>query len=178
MNENLNLVEILKDCPEGTKFYHKLFGYVEIEEVIQAHNPHRCTEPNEPYIKIKVENIHGEKFIRYVTDNGRCKDFDDGECLLVPSKEQQDWEKFEVTWKKPKFDPKTLQPFDKVLARYNKSCRWKALFFSHCYVTQDNENIYVCDSAEYMHCIPFDDSTKHLVGTNEEAPEFYRYWEE
>ena len=28
------------------------------------------------------------------------------------------------------------------------------------------------------YCIPFNDDTKHLLDTNEEAPEFYRYWED
>ena len=26
--------------------------------------------------------------------------------------------------------------------------------------------------------IPYNDETKHLVGTTDEAPEFYRYWED
>ena len=30
MNENLNLVEILKDCPNGTKLYSTAFGDVEL----------------------------------------------------------------------------------------------------------------------------------------------------
>ena len=29
MNENLNLVEILKDCPKGTKLYSTVYGEVE-----------------------------------------------------------------------------------------------------------------------------------------------------
>ena len=29
MNENLNLVEILKDCPKGTKLYSTVHGEVE-----------------------------------------------------------------------------------------------------------------------------------------------------
>ena len=29
MNENLNLVEILKDCPKGTKLYSTTYGDVE-----------------------------------------------------------------------------------------------------------------------------------------------------
>ena len=43
-----------------------------------------------------------------------------GECTLFPSKDQRDWSKFVRFWDKPKvdkFDPKTLQPFDKVLVR-------------------------------------------------------------
>ena len=30
MNEKLNLVEILKDCPRGTKLYATVFGEVEL----------------------------------------------------------------------------------------------------------------------------------------------------
>ena len=33
MNENLNLVEILKDCPKGTKLYSTIYGDVELGEV-------------------------------------------------------------------------------------------------------------------------------------------------
>lgn len=29
-----------------------------------------------------------------------------------------------------------------------------------------------------LFCIPYNDDTKHLVGTKEEAPEYYRYWED
>ena len=35
MNENLNLAEILKDCPSGTKLYSPVYGDVELEKVIQ-----------------------------------------------------------------------------------------------------------------------------------------------
>ena len=30
----------------------------------------------------------------------------------------------------------------------------------------------------YKYCVPYNDDTKHLVGTTEEAPEYYRYWED
>lgn len=33
MNENLNLVEILKDCPKGTKLYSTVYGEVKFEEI-------------------------------------------------------------------------------------------------------------------------------------------------
>ena len=33
MNENLNLVEILKDCPKGTKLYSNVFGEVEFDKI-------------------------------------------------------------------------------------------------------------------------------------------------
>ena len=33
MNENLNLVEILKNCPKGTKLYSIIFGEVELDHI-------------------------------------------------------------------------------------------------------------------------------------------------
>ena len=40
MNENLNLVEILKDCPKGTKLYSTVFGEVKFNKInITSWNP-------------------------------------------------------------------------------------------------------------------------------------------
>lgn len=81
---------------------------------------------------------------------------------------------------KPKFDPKTLVAFDKVLVRLRKDCIWHATFFSH----YDKEVKWGCypfvttGSRSYSECIPYNDETKHLLGTSEEAPEYYRYWED
>lgn len=78
--------------------------------------------------------------------------------------------------KKPKFDPKTLQPFDKVLAR---SCEgdWNCMFFSHI-VKDNNTYPYACGYGMFTYCIPYNEETKHLVGTTDEAPEYYKYWED
>ena len=79
---------------------------------------------------------------------------------------------------KPKFDPKTLQPFDKVLVRDKDLVRWRCTFYSH--LREDNETMYKYVTAYniYKYCIPYNDDTKHLVGTTDEAPEYYRYWED
>lgn len=170
MNEKLDLTKILKDCPKGTKLYSLVHGKVILDEIGNSTDEYPILVITELGYNHKF-TIDGRFYFNYVNS----------ECVLFPSENQRDWSKFERFWDKPKrecFDPKTLQPFDKVLARYNKSCRWKALFFSHCYMTQDGKNMYVCDSVEYMYCIPFDDNTKHLVGTKDEAPEYYRYWED
>ena len=44
-----------------------------------------------------------------------------------PKQEQHDWSKFNPN--KPKFDPKTLQSFDKVLVRDRNSESWMAQVF-------------------------------------------------
>ena len=75
-----------------------------------------------------------------------------------------------------KFDPKTLKPFDKVLVSDEHHTRWRCSFFSHI-VDQIDYKYFTSDSC-YKFCIPYNDDTKHLVGTTEEAPEYYRYWED
>lgn len=74
-----------------------------------------------------------------------------------------------------KFDPKTLQPFDKVLVRVDKNDCWIAAHFSH---VDDFVHKAVCDSFYYIRCIPYNEETKHLVGTSEDCPEYYKWWEE
>ena len=159
MNENLNLLEILKDCPEGTKLYSPVFGEVKFESINDIIGP----------IIVTTNTGNAE----YFTADGKMYNYYNGECLLFPSKEQQDWSKFEP--KQPKFDPNTLQPFDKVLVRDGTAECWMCDIYSH---KLKDDNFYVCISNEYYYCIPYNEETKHLVGTTEEASEFYRYWED
>ena len=72
-----------------------------------------------------------------------------------------------------KFDPKTLKPFDRVLVRDRDIQHWICNLFSHII-----NNEYLCIGSCFIYCIPYNDDTKHLVGTKEEAPEYYRYWED
>lgn len=159
MNENLNLLEILKDCPEGTKLYSPVFGEVKFESINDIIGP----------IIVTTNTGNAE----YFTADGKMYNYYNGECLLFPSKEQRDWSKFEP--KQPKFDPNTLQSFDRVLVRDGKAESWMCDIYSH---KLKDDNFYVCISNEYYYCIPYNEETKHLVGTTEEAPEFYRYWED
>lgn len=161
MNENLNLVEILKDCPKGTKLYSTVFGEVEYTGINDKDAVYRIK------FKTKDGDIYG------VTLDGRYLHYFNGENILFPSKEHRDWSKFKP--KQPKFDPNTLNPFDKVLARNDRE-DWSCVFFSH--IAKDEETYpYVCGYDWFTYCIPYNDDTKHLVGTTKEAPEFYRYWE-
>ena len=77
---------------------------------------------------------------------------------------------------KEKFNPKTLKPFDKVIVRDKDDENWNCGFFSHKDIQYKHP--YRCIGAPYLYCIPYNDDTKHLVGTAEEASEFYRYWED
>lgn len=291
MNENINLVEILKDCPKGTKLYSILFGEVEFEGV---HGGSRT---------VGYTTRTGRRFD--VTREGKMFENYDGECTIFPSKDQRDWSKFDasclkkerdkdkliqelgeykvkytqevlekyinsmsnkdderlrkttitflkdfaeqgyenaiecidwlkkqsessqtnerawlylvsdvLTWKdgigqylddprvqelakrlcseyaqklynpsvlsnssnirknEQKFDPKTLQPYDKVIARLHQGI-WCCELFSFI---EKNTNLIKCCGAYYAQCVPYNDETKHLIGTTNEAPEYYRYW--
>ena len=255
MNENLNLVEILKDCPKGTKLYSTVLGDVYFYGVSEdARYPIGVT-------------VAGNSDYRTFTSDGKLWINYDGECTLFPSKNQRDWSKFNpkkegfitpcefndgdivatnsglqvfilqrpksdlqgnchigydfetkefffsrerfdrlateeerqklfdaikksgYKWNaetktleklvRHKFDPKTLVAFDKVLVRLTKDCIWNATFFSH-YDKEVNWGCHPCVTTScksYDKCIPYNDETKHLLGTSDEAPEYYRYWE-
>ena len=80
---------------------------------------------------------------------------------------------------KYKFNHKTLKPFDKVLIRDSSKGQWICALYSH--ERKENENTifkYITTAGSYICCIPYNDDTKHLVGTTDEAPEYYRYWED
>ena len=318
MNENLNLVEILKDCPKGTKLYSPLFGEVEFEQILEnwgyvsvrkgkdtwpfesdarfpisdsksaelmlypskeqrdwskfayklepkfkVGNWYQCTKSfygkgviftkNTAYYCAQKGCLQDEygchiAIVKDLYDNFKLwtiQDAKDGDvlandhhililkelvydwssngtpysvkayCGIKPNgnfeigkdnwcfcgtlhihpatKEQRDalmksmndagyvWDEKKNELReliKPKFDPKTLQPFDKVLVRDKSFIRWRCTFYSH--LIEDNETMYKYVTAYnvYKYCIPYNDDTKHLVGTTEEAPEYYRYWED
>ena len=98
--------------------------------------------------------------------------FTDGSCMSISN--QDSWEL--VSDKKPKFDPKTLQPFDKVLVRDGSEYNWMCSLFSCIQIGKEHFKYWTV-SACFECCIPYNDDTKHLVGTKDEAPEYYRYWE-
>ena len=76
-----------------------------------------------------------------------------------------------------KFDPKTLKPFDRVLVRDYNDDKWVCSIFSH--IEPEDSFHYECIlELTCRYCIPYNEDTKHLVGTTEEAPEYYRYWED
>ena len=165
MNKNIDLTQILKDCPKGTKFYTPVWGEVTFNTINKG-----CLCP---------VCIYADKYSAYtnLTKDGRYLNISNSECIIFPSKEQRDWSKFTAPWyKKEKFDPKTLKPFDKVLARVDSGCYWYIEFFSH--YKKNDMYPYKCSVSNYQFCIPYNDETKHLIGTSEEAPEYYRYWED
>ena len=166
MNENIDLTKILKDCPKGWKFYTPIWGEVTFNGIKGG------------YCGICIDTICGCQIITiegyYIYTSG-------AECIIFPSKDQRDWSKFTAPWyKKEKFDPKTLKPFDRVLTRIDGGdvyC-WFADFVSAPTIEKYVLLPSVMSNKDANMIIPYNDETKHLVGTSEEAPEYYRYWED
>ena len=77
-----------------------------------------------------------------------------------------------------KFDVTTLKPFDKVLVRDSMYNCWRCALYSHETKGEDSPYRYATTGCFYKYCIPYNEDTACLVGTKDEAPEFYRYWEE
>ena len=170
MNENLDLTKILEGCPEGTEFYSSIYGEVDFIGIAA-------------YSRYPIELVCFTKENRfcktiYITKEGREWYDHNGECILFPSKDQRDWSKFERFWDKPKaerFDPKTLKPFDKVLGFYEpEGGSWECALFSHL---NETERSVICVGIIYTKCIPYNEETKHLIGTNNDCPEYYKWWE-
>ena len=166
MNENIDLIKILDGCPEGTEFYSDTFGKLFFYCIEPAHSLYRVAfrDRTDRYCPFRK--------------NGTFYANEDPECPVnvFPSKNQRDWSKFVRFWDKPKierFDPKTLQPFDKVLMRTNSMSTWEPDFFGYI-----DGGWFMCVTTGNVQCIPYNEDTKHLIGTKEEAPEYYRYWED
>ena len=169
MNENIDLTKILKDCPKGTKLYSPILGDVMLERI----------DDNGQYpIIVKYKNEKADDWtpqIRF-TKEGLFFDRINTECTLFFSREQRDWSKFTAPWcKKEKFDPKTLNEFDKVICQHGLN-NWHIDFFSSYNECSGLPN--VCIGGSYLKCIPYNEETKHLLKTKGEAPEYYRYWED
>ena len=159
MNDNINLCELVRHCPKGEKFYCTSMEK-EVEFLVVADN------------KIYVSN---NGLVYAFSNNG--KDVSTGEYLLLPSKYQPDWSKF----KAPRFDPKTFEPFEKVLVKRDvKGASWLPNFFGKL-VKEPKGGYSVTEVGSLFTweiCIPYNDETKRLVGTQEDCPDYYKWWEE
>lgn len=74
-----------------------------------------------------------------------------------------------------KFDITNLKPFDsRVLVREGKTDVWQPAFYG--FFNQHNKRFYTT-STTWIMCIPYNEDTKHLVGTTNDCDDFYKTWE-
>lgn len=161
MNENLNLCEILKDCPIGTKLWTPFLGEVALIRV----------DSNLIWVK-GIDIPYTLSFSINKKD-----EVESDELLLFPSKEQRDWSKFKVPVKR--FNPKEFKPFDKVLLRSESLLTWIPSFFGSLSKQSDGRYWIVELGSRYSWGmgIPYNDETKQLAGTTDDCPDYYKWWE-
>lgn len=148
--EKLDLTQILRDCPKGTKLYSPLFGDVFFMEI--------------NYNSLYPIRVMCQMIAKTFTKEGRFLiEYEDAECMLFPSRENRDWSMFKVEQPKPKFEP-----FQKVLARDSDDEAWHACYFSHYRV--GTKCPYYCSEGPYVMCIPYE-GNEHLLGTTNEPNE-------
>ena len=136
MEEKLNIVEILKDAPKGTKLYSPICGNVKLESakngiVIVSTDGIR-----------RIEYEHFDRFGQWINDMFKQL----SECLLFPSKENRDWSTF-IAPKKHKH----FEPFQEVLVRTwtVDGYVWRAALYSNydelCNCHHLVGDIHVCE---------------------------------
>lgn len=138
----MNIAEILKDCPKGTKLYSPLFGEIKFEQITD----------NNIIVIFKPDYGH----YRFHPD-WRYWKYDDAECLLFPSKDNRDWSTFKVPKKEYEF-----KPFDKVLIRDDNDMAWCCAIFSN--IIGGEYKYQIAGGSFWKQCIPYE-GNEHFLGT-------------
>lgn len=83
MANKINIAEILRDCPEGTKLYSLLYGKCEFERISNNNE-----FPVVVHSEIRVPSISFTKYGHYLYE------VEDADCVLFPSDKMRCWSKF------------------------------------------------------------------------------------
>ena len=226
MAKEINIAEILKDMPEGTKLWTPILGKVALISVIYDDKTYPIS-------------VRGTDRLTYsFTQYGRYYTTEGAELLLFPSRDMKNWSKFfkegdvlentsdnvfpryiifkkfvddkyttfeatngivlgdeaikysiqntlsyskvenedkalhikekiqKIVDKKPESSAPEFQSFDKVLVRNHDKYPWCPAFFG---LKSDlgEQCPYITSNGVYRYCIPYDEKTKHLLGTTE-----------
>ena len=84
MENKINIAEILRDMPEGTKLYSPLFGKCEYIAVVGDKRP----------INIRTSNTTDMQYEALTEYGCYFSDFEDTDTVLFPSAKMRDWSKF------------------------------------------------------------------------------------
>lgn len=85
MENKINIAEILRDMPKGTKLYSPLFGKCELRGIDNF---------SKYPIAIKVQSIDGATSKGIMKDGRYFDGYEDAECSLYPSAKMRCWDKF------------------------------------------------------------------------------------
>lgn len=143
MEKELNIAAILKDKPVGLKFYSPTFGCVTFNGV----------HKDKVYFFSKDTNAHSVK------QNGKM--FDDGECIIFPSKEMRDWEKF--SWKKG----------DVLVSNDSDSHIIFKGFSKNDYTTFEGKHWISVSKKRYLSCLNMQNVQDYHIEDNKDAAQTY-----
>ena len=139
------VADYLRNAPKGIKLYSPIFGECEFDHISPI--------IDSIYVKYKDTRIEFNKYGQF----SLCDS--EGECLLFPSKEVREWNKYQV--------PYDFKPYDKIVARFRPSSKniWQADFYSHRMNKVDHMGI---SGNFYSEVLPFNTETAKLIGTNDD----------
>ena len=81
-NKNINIAEILKDCPKGMKLYSPIWCEVDFDKIDIENERHPIA-------------VKSSKGTMHLAEDGRfCAAYETAECMLFPSSVIRDWSKF------------------------------------------------------------------------------------
>lgn len=133
LNEGINIADILKDAPKGTRLYSTIFGELVFVDMKGG------------FINL-ARNLD---CIRYRLD-GRY--YDSGECTLFPSKSNRNWDEFSSLLKSKQF-----KDGDIVLTIFNVDGhdKWVLDIYSHYDIGEDCHILKCYGMRKDGHVIPY-----------------------
>lgn len=123
-----------------------------------------CTDLRSTYPVVAVVDDGFLDIIETYTEGGRCYEWKEEECDLY----------FED--KVERFDPNGLRPFDRVLVRDVDGEIWEPSLYGY----KNGQRRYACtvEGTVWKMCVPYNDETRGLLGTDKDCPERYKWWED
>jgi hypothetical protein len=151
MNENLNLADILKDVPKGTKLWSSICGDCYFQYIDNFSDfPITC---------LAVDKYGRNKRVSF-TKYGQFysgSEFANGECVLFPSNDNRDWSTFKV----PKAH-KEFEPYQKVLVKVYGKSDWDAGLYNHYDVLTNRHYLVGGDWVKDEFIIPYEENKDKL----------------
>lgn len=83
MENKINIAEILRDCPKGTRLYSPLYGKCKFERI-----SNNSEFPVVVHSEIKTSPLSFTKYGHYLYE------VEDADCVLFPSSKMRSWDKF------------------------------------------------------------------------------------
>lgn len=167
---------VLANEQQRQRMYDKL-KYSGYEYNQQLNKLEKLTEPKfKAGDRIRSKNIKDECFYILNVDKDRYKYILNIKGYCLEFKDQNNYELVPN-----KFDITTLIPFEsRVLVRNSCDGFWMPTFWGIYEAEKANRHLYrnyLTTKGFFCQCIPYNDNTKHLLGTTDDCDEFYKTWE-